>query len=105
MIGYIYEDPTTTADGAAATARNRLRSSSATPNMLIFTGPTVTVDGTELTAIYMSGGSGPHAGGGGGDSGDEWVLDAGDYLVRVENISATAGSIAGVVIVWHEGTV
>jgi len=99
MIGYLFEDPTTSADGTPATPKNRHRASVLTPNMLLFTGPTVTADGTQLTSIYLPGGKDS---GGQGESFAEWVLDAGDYLIRVENISGQNNAVAMIQIEWHE---
>ena len=102
MIGTLWDGPTTSADGTPITARNRHRGSATTPLSSLFASPTVTGDGTRLMEIFIPGGSGKQAAGGSGDTGSEWALDAGDYLLRIENISGTANSIANIEINWAE---
>ena len=50
-----FEAPTTTADGTAQTPINRNRPSSEVATMLLYSGPTVTADGTGLFTTSMFG--------------------------------------------------
>jgi hypothetical protein len=98
----LFEAPTTTANGTAATAYNRNRASTTTSNTSIFTGPTVTADGVELDLFALlqtgpgnsatSNESMPH----------EWILKAGtDYTLKFTNTSA--GSIdVYFSFIWYE---
>jgi hypothetical protein len=78
---YIYETPTTTANGTQLTSYNRNRNSTNTPNMTVWQAPTVTAVGTPLCSMII--GSGEKAGGSGRES-TEWDLKANTvYLVRI----------------------
>lgn len=89
-----YEGTTVSADGAAVTVDNTNRNSSNTPDMTIFTGPTITGDGTEIHRLWL-----PPAGVGigrsaiglsGAEAGEEWVLKpATNYLHRLTNNSGS----------------
>lgn len=81
------ENPTITDDGASLTPINRNRFSSLATDILLFSGPTVTVDGTVLQDTIIAAGRGPLSGGGGGGTFEEYVLNPGDYVYRVKNIS------------------
>ena len=105
MKGELFEAPTTTADGTPLTPVARNRNSITAPNTLLFGAPTVTVDGTLLTVIFMPGGSGKSSAGGTGESVDEGILPAGDYLTRVTNLTNTSNTIAQVSFEWHEEAV
>ena len=81
----LFESPTTSADGAAATARNRNRNQSDTNGISVFTQPTVTNDGTRLETDYLAA-AGNKAGGNAGSFYEEWVLKpATDYLIKITN--------------------
>lgn len=84
----MFEDPTTSADGTAITPLNRNRFSSNVATTLFFSGPTVTADGTSLSDKILAGGAGIFLSPGSeGSTFKEWVLNEGDYLVRLTNIS------------------
>lgn len=87
---FIYEGPTTTSDGDTATAKNRNRSSSKVTVSEFFTGPTVTDVGEELSDILIAGGGAGNSSGGKASTFAEWVLDPGDYLIRLTNIAGAA---------------
>jgi len=93
-IGYLWEDPISSDDGTAAIFKNRNRYSTLTNNVLLFTGPTVTDKGTNLMEFYIAAGSKKQASGGEGSAFEEWVLNTGDYLLEIENISGGATSLA-----------
>ena len=78
---YLYETPTTTANGTQLTARNKNRNSAIVPNQTVWQAPTVTAVGTMLSA-WISG-SGEKSGGQTRES-VEWDLAPNTvYLVRV----------------------
>ncbi len=85
----LYESPTTSANGTAATFHNRNRNIGGSPTTTIFTAPTVTAPGTKLSGWMV--GSGQKAGGAGRDS-TEWDLKANTvYLYKITAI--TAGNV------------
>ena len=100
---WFFEDPTSTDDGSAVSRINRNRASANTSSLLVFTGPTLTGDGTKLSEGLIPGGSGGNANGGQAVSLMEWILNEGDYLVRLTNEDggASADSIA---LHWYEPT-
>lgn len=94
---YLYETPTTSANGTLQTAQNRNRNSAIVPNMTVYLAPTVTAAGTLLSGWIV--GSGERSGGSGRDS-IEWDLKANTvYLVRV--VSKGANNIA-LRLMWYE---
>lgn len=97
----IYEAPTVSANGTAATARNLNRNSAATANLLAYTGPTVTGTGTELECSIVPGAK--QTGGSGIDNIQmEWVLKANTlYLVRFTNNSGGSED-ASIKLFWYE---
>lgn len=98
-----FEDPTSSADGAAVARINRNRISVNTADTLVFSGPTLTGDGTALTpVVYVPGGSGGNAPGGQSASFSEFILAPDtDYLVRLNNPGA--GEIQATLILdWYE---
>ncbi len=96
----LFEDPTTSADGTPVPAINRNRFSATAAETLIFSGPTVTVDGTLLLSNFVPGGSG-FLSGGGSDDFLEWILSPGDYLGRITNESTGATQVA-IILDWYE---
>lgn len=94
---YLYEAPTTSANGSQLTAYNKNRNSSSIPNMTIWQAPTVTTPGTAISAWIT--GSGEKAGGNTRES-IEWDLKANTvYLARI--ISKNANNICARFI-WYE---
>ncbi len=104
MRGFFFEAPTTTKDGLSLLSHNRNRSSALTPNLLVFTAPTVTDDGQLLMDYFMGGGNRTSASGGERSPKNEWVLSPGDYLLRISNTTITPGIIgrAGLLIDFYE---
>lgn len=98
--GQLFEAPTTSADGTPLAAINRNRFSGNTADVLVFGGPTVTGDGTQLTNILIPGGTFISAGGE-GKTFDEFVLAPGDYLARLTNLT-TGDEPAGLQLAWYE---
>jgi len=104
MKAELFEDPTTSADGTAVACTNRNRFSSNTATTLVFAGPTVTGDGTRLVEFFIPGGDKQSAGGGLGQSFEEWILSPGDYLVRISNniLNPASAGWAGLTIDFYE---
>jgi hypothetical protein len=96
-----FQAPTTSADGSALAALNRNRLSATVATTLIFEGPTVSVDGVELSHGLLPGGSGGNANGGQGDSLFEWILAPADYLLRTTNLSGSAAPHS-LQLFWYE---
>lgn len=95
---YLYETPTTSANGTQLTTYNRNRNPTAiVPNMTIWQAPTVTVPGTLLSAWIV--GSGEKSGGNNRDS-IEWALAASTvYLARI--VAKNANNIC-LRNIWYE---
>ncbi len=99
---FMYEDPTTSADGTPVARNNRNRFSSNTSDTLIFSGPTVTGVGDLLpTGIIPGGGAGTPGIGGQIGSFEEWMLAPADYLFKLTNKSGGAQP-ASVALDWYE---
>ena len=99
-VGALYAGPTTSDDGSALTIQNRNQFSSRAATTLAFSGPTASAPGVVLDQAVMPGGSGPFAVG--SDEGfGEWILDPGDYLVRLTN-KAGATKPASIQLDWYE---
>jgi hypothetical protein len=80
----LFENPTVTATGAEAAIRNRKRSATDVNGIEVYTGPTVTADGTLLeTDLLPSGGN--KVGGNTGSFYEEWILEEGDYVLKITN--------------------
>ena len=92
---YLYETPTTTADGSALSVVNRNRESSNTTSFTAFAGPTVSANGTEL---FISGvlSSAVGANLSTRDSSDDtiWILNPNtNYLFRIHNNGAGTADV------------
>lgn len=97
-----FENPTVTAAGTPTDIYNRNRFSTKTPGCVVTSGPTVTVDGTQLENMFVPGGTGPLASGGAGDFWNEWILKTNNtYLVRLTNISVGAAPMQ-LQLDWYE---
>lgn len=102
---YLYEAPTTSANGTALTIYNMKRDSLNTPEALFYHTPTVSATGSValVNGRILPGGTSPTTRVGGGiRSGAEWILAPGTkYLLRVTNTSG--GTIAvNVGLEWYE---
>jgi hypothetical protein len=100
-----FEGTTTSADGTAVTVFNRNRNSTNTAAMTMFTGPTITADGTQIHDRYIpdQGGVGTNnAGAVSPGLGEEWVLKPSTkYLLRFTNNSGGAITVA-FEFLWYE---
>lgn len=95
---YLYEAPTTSANGTQQTVYNRNRNSVTVPNATIWLGPTVTADGNLLSTWIV--GAGKKTGGGSRES-LEWDLKANTvYLIRI-TAKATGDNVCSRMI-WYE---
>ena len=104
MVGFFFEGPTSSVDGTPVLAVDRNRFTKNTATTLVFVGPTVSVDGTPLMEFDMPGGDKQTASGGEGSSFEEYVLEPGDYLMRIENniIAPAAAGRAGIIVDFYE---
>ena len=96
----LYESPTTSADGDAVVINNLNRNSSNTPDLEVFTTPTVDAVGTQIEFHLVTG---TKASGGSSQSATtEWILKVNtDYLIR---FTAGANSTTvGWYIFFYEG--
>lgn len=100
---HIFESPTSSADGSAVSAVNKNRLSSESAKLSVFSGPTVTVDGTQLHEEFVPGGHG-NQGSGGRANFEEFVLkrDVTDYLTRATNKSGGAADLGLLLLTWYE---
>lgn len=99
---YLYETPTTTANGTQLPARNNNRNSSNVAVLDIYSGPTVSANGTELEYFLVVGTK--QSGGSGVDLPVEWILKpATKYLIRIVNNTTGAGTDSvGAHMFWYE---
>jgi hypothetical protein len=97
----LFESPTTTANGTAKTAHNNDRNSSNTSGTTVYTGPTVSADGTLLESVLAP----STRGSAGFDSTEEWILKAStNYLIKITNNTSGAGtSEFAITFAWYEG--
>lgn len=98
---FLYEAPTTSADGSAIAVRNRNRFSVNVATTLAFSGPTVTGVGTLLAEAVLPGGVKGQTTGSAGRGFDEWIFSPADYLVRLTNLSG-GGTPASININFYE---
>lgn len=83
----LYEGPTWSVAGTPQAPFNRNRRSAIVPAMVLTSGPTVSVKGTELLSELIPGGIGASSGAT-SNAFEEWILDVDtDYLVEVENLT------------------
>ncbi len=97
----LYEGTSTSNPGTAVTTFNRNRTSTTTAEMLVFHTPTITDLGTKLWTEFIPGGATGNTGAGSDVSQTEWILDEGDYLTRLTNISPTTAP-ASLQLFWYE---
>lgn len=100
---FLYEGPTTSADGTALPRVNRNRLSANNANLEVFSGPTVSDDGELLTQLLVGGGGFFTPAGGEIDFSQEFILAPGtDYLLRLTNEAASAQDTL-LKLYWYEG--
>ena len=94
---YLYETPTTSANGTLQTVYNKNRNSATTPGSTVYLTPTVTAVGTLISAWIV--GSGEKSGGSTRES-IEWDLKSNTtYLIRVTAKNANNISLR---FIWYE---
>ena len=95
-----YEAPTISVVGTLQTVRNKNRNYADTNNLSVYTGPTVTGDGTLLyTTGVLASAQGSHFIDSAAIDPDEWVLAANtDYLFKVVN---TSGRVVTFLAHWQ----
>ena len=94
---YLYETPTTSANGTLQTVVNKNRNSATTPGSTVYLTPTVTAVGTFLSAWIV--GSGKQSGGSTRES-IEWDLKSNTtYLIRVTAKNANNVCLR---FIWYE---
>lgn len=98
-----FEAPTVTDAGTQISTPNRNRQSDKTPTMNVYSGTTVSANGTKLfeRSILQSGGGAHEQGGDSADAG-EWDLKLNtDYIIKITNqaASSTAWSAS---FFWYE---
>lgn len=97
---YLFESPTTSADGTGMTEINYNRNSANAPTMTVFADPTVSADGTELEYLLVTGTK--HDTGLSEGEQIEFVLKPStNYLVKVTNNSGSTVSYA-LKLFWYE---
>jgi len=87
--GALYDSPTLTDDGTTIPVVSRNRVNSIASSGSAFSGPTVSVDGTKLTRIFLNTGNRFNAIDPLDIEAFGWVLSPGDYLVQWENHGGT----------------
>lgn len=98
---YLFESPTTTADGTGLTEINYNRNSATTPNLQVYTGPTVSADGTQLEYLIVTG-TKHDAGTGSDGTNTEFVLKPStNYLVKLTNNSGSSADYS-LKLFWYE---
>lgn len=99
----LFEGTTVSGSGTVVPARNRNRFSSNVATTAVYHTPTITDDGTELAEAFLPGGSGGTAQGTETSPTEEWVLSAGNYMVRLTNISGTASNFSAALEFYEPG--
>lgn len=98
---YVYEAPTTSANGSAASVINRNRQSVTANTALLYEGPTVSATGTEIDYLLLAV-AGKEGGGSQESFAEELVLNnATEYLIRVTNNSGSTATVA-INFNWYE---
>lgn len=101
-IGF-FEGTTVSGSGTVVPARNRNRFSSNVATTAVYHTPTITDDGTELVQVFIPGGSGGNAQGAATSPTEEWILSAGNYMVRLTNISGVASNLSALFEFYEPG--
>lgn len=97
----IYEGATTSADGSAVISYNRNRNSANTAAVILYTGPTVTTTGTQISAYKT--GSGKLTGGESRASAELILKQNTKYLIRVTN-DTVSNNWVDYLADWYEHT-
>ena len=97
----LYEETTVSANGNVLISRSMNRRTLGTAETVMYEGPTVTLAGTELTCVFVPGGSKKALSGGTGNT-TEWILERNtNYMVRITNRSGAAIQLS-VGLCWSE---
>lgn len=80
----LYDGPTVTTLGTESPPRNRKRSASDNNGVLVYSGSTISNDGTLLETDYLPTG-GNKSGGNAASFYEEWILEPGDYALKITN--------------------
>lgn len=98
---YWLESPITTANGTATVSANNNRGSLITPQLQLYSGPTVTSEGQFLGFDIMTGSK--SVGGAGTENAQrEWILKpATNYLIKLVNTGA-GNIVYGLKVFWYE---
>ena len=101
MDVYFFESPTTSADGSGMSEINYNRNSLNTASLAAYSGPTVSVDGTQLEYLLITGTK--HEAGAGNDGAQtEFILKPStNYLIKVTNNSGASVDYA-LKLFWYE---
>lgn len=98
----LYEGTTTSASGSEITPQNRNRTSTNVASCEVYSGPTITDDGTLISDQFLPGGVQKAQSVGAESRGwNEWVLAPGNHLLRLTNISGAA-QIAHIELNFYE---
>jgi hypothetical protein len=100
---WIYESPTTTANGTSQTSVNMNFASLKNSTLSLYLSPTITSNGTKkLAKLFPLTGSGANTSPASGDIAGGRVLKANTkYLFRVENTDNSA-CVFGINFIWHD---
>ena len=99
---YLYETPTTSANGTSLAIINRDRDSAITSDATAFHTPTVSDVGTKLNCELVPGGTKNQAAGGITGTFAEWNLKVNtNYLIRLTNKAGVAKDIS-ITPLWYE---
>lgn len=96
----LFKSTTITAAGTTITSYNTNQNSSNTAGVTVSQNPTLTASGTTVFTTLNPGGYGIQASNIFGGDG-EFVLPAGNYLLRTTNVGSSAGDICANLI-WYE---
>ena len=98
----LYEGVTTSDDGTPIFVHNMNRNGIMTPSTAVYVTPTISDTGLTLHNSLISGGTGPHSGGGQARTNTEWILKPNlKYAARMINRSGCATPMS-FIAQWYE---
>jgi len=101
---YLFEGTTFSNAGTSITPTNKNRTSANVASTTVSHSPTLTLDGTQIAAGLIPGGTKAQSGGGTGSSFAEWLLENSEtYLIRLTNRAGNSQPL-GIVIDFYEAT-